>query len=115
MGPFQVMSRGPGTYCLDLLPSMASICPWFHNSLFKPAEPQCTGPPALADDSYKVQAIFQINKHGKHDKVKSMGYDSSQNQWIPISELQDIAPEVVKTFFRWKEQKRVRLRPGKRT
>ena len=70
MGPFQVMSTGPGIYCLDLLPSIAAVQPWFHTSLFKPAGPQPIKPPALEDDSYKVETILQINKHGTHDKVK---------------------------------------------
>ena len=72
MGPFQVMSTGPGIYCLDLLPSMAAVHPWFYTSLLKPAGPQPSGPPALEDNSYKVEAILQINKHGTHAKVKWM-------------------------------------------
>ena len=64
------MPTGPGTYHLDLLPSMAAIHPWFHTNLLKPAGPQPAGPPALEDDSYKVEAILQINKRGTHAKVK---------------------------------------------
>ena len=65
IGPFRVLSIGPDTYCLDLLPSMVAVHPWFYNSLFKPAGPQPAGPPVLEDDSYKVKAILQINKHRK--------------------------------------------------
>ena len=70
LGPFCVISIGAGTYSLDLLPSMAAVHPWFHTSLLKPSGPQPAGPPALADDSYKVEAILQINKRGTHAKVK---------------------------------------------
>ena len=70
VGPFRVMSTGPGLYHLDLLPSMAVVHPWFHTNLLKPARPQPAGPSTLEDDSYEVKAIFQINKHGTHAKVK---------------------------------------------
>ena len=43
--------------------------------------------PALADDSYEVETILQINKRGTHAKVEWVGYDSSYNQWIRFSEL----------------------------
>ena len=113
-GPFQVMSTGHGIYCLDLAPSLAAIHPWFYTSLLKPVGPQPAGPPALADDSYEVESILQINKHGIHTKVKWVGYDFTQNQWIQLSALQDTAPKVVKTFLRGKEQKRVSLTPRKK-
>ena len=71
----------------------------------KPAGPQPAGSPALVDDSYKVEAILQINKHGIHTKVKWVGYDSSQNQWIQLCELQYTAPEVVKAFLRERSEK----------
>ena len=86
VGPFRVMSTGPGTFYLDFLPSMAAIQPWFHTSLVKPAGPQPVGPPSLEDD-YKVEAILQINKHEPHGKLNWMCYDSSHNQWIRLSEL----------------------------
>ena len=79
IGPCRVMSKGTGTYHLDLLPSMASVHPWFHTSLLKPAGPQPAGPPALADDSYKVEDILQINKRGTHAKMKCNGNDSPHN------------------------------------
>ena len=72
---------------LDFPPSMAAVHPWFHTSLLKPAGPQPAGPPVLEDDSYEVEAILQINKRGTYAKVKWMGYDSSHNQWIRLSEL----------------------------
>ena len=79
------MSTEPVTYHLDLPPSMAAVHPWFHTSLLKPAGPQPAGPPVLEDDSYEVEAIIQINKHGTHAKVKWMGYDYPYNQWIRLS------------------------------
>ena len=97
------MSTGICIYCLDIPTSMAAIDPWFHTSLFKPGRPQPAGPPALEDDSYKVEAILQINKHGTHAKLKWMGYDSSYNQWIQFSNLQDTALDLVRTFLRVKE------------
>ena len=57
------MYTGPGTYHLDFPPSMATVHPWFHTSLLKPAGPQPIEPPALEDESYEVEAIFLINKH----------------------------------------------------
>ena len=39
-----MISTGPGAYCLDLLPSMVAVHPWFYTSLLKPAEPQPAGP-----------------------------------------------------------------------
>ena len=67
------MSIGPGTYCLDLPPSIAAVHPWFHTSLIKPAWPQPAGPPALEDDSYEVEAILRINKRVTHAIVKWIG------------------------------------------
>ena len=74
---------------------MAAVNPWFYTSLLKPGGPQSTMSLALADDSYEVEAILQINKCGTHAKVKWVGYDSSHNQSIQLSELQNTAPEVV--------------------
>ena len=74
------MSIGPGIYCLDLPPSMASVHPYFYISLLKPTGPQPAGPPALEDDSYKVEAILEINKCGTYAKVKWVGYDFSHNK-----------------------------------
>ena len=64
MGPFRVLSMVPGTYHLDLLPSMADVHPWFDTSLLKSAGPQPAGPLALEDDSYEVETILQIKKRG---------------------------------------------------
>ena len=50
-----------------------------------------------------VEAILQISRYGIHAKVKWMGYNSSQNQWIQLSELQDTVSEVLKNFLRGKE------------
>ena len=109
VGPFQETFSGPSTYCLDLLPSMAAFRAWFHTNPLKPARHQYAGPPALADDSFEVKAILQIEKHGTHAKVKWVGYDSSYNQWIWLCELPDTALKVVKTFLRGEEQERVSL------
>ena len=71
VGPFKVMSTGPGTYHLDFPPSMAAVHAWFHTSLLKPSGTYPAGPPVLVDDSYKVEAILQKNNmHGTHAKVK---------------------------------------------
>ena len=80
VGPFRDMFSGPGTYHLALPSNMAAVYPWFHTNLLKPSGPQPSGPPALEDDSYKVEAILQITKHGTHAKVKWAGYNSSHNQ-----------------------------------
>ena len=80
-------SIGPGTYHLDLPPSMASVDPWFYSSLLKIVGSQAAGPLALENDSNEVEAIFQINTHGTNATVKWMGYDSSHNQWTRLSEL----------------------------
>ena len=103
VGPFRVQSTGLGTFHLDLPPSMATGHLWFHTRLLKPAGPQPAGPTVLADDSYEVEAILQINKHEMHAKVKWLGYDSSHKQYIRISELKNTAFEVVKTFLREKK------------
>ena len=87
VGPYQVISTRLGINCLDYPPSMAAACPWFYSNLFKPARPKPTGTPALKDDSYKVEAILQSNKHRIHTQVKWIGYDSSNNQWVKLSEL----------------------------
>ena len=71
------MATRSGIYHFNLLLSMATVYPWFHNSLFKPAGPQPAGPPTLEDNSYKAKAILQSNKCETHAKVKFMGYDSS--------------------------------------
>ena len=68
-------STGPGTYSLDLPPTMAAIHPWFYTSLINPAGPQLTGPAALEDNSSEFEAIIQPNKRGTHAKVKCMGFD----------------------------------------
>ena len=59
MGPFQVMSTGPGIYFLHFTSIMDAVHPWFHTSLLKPA-----GSPALEGDSYEVEVILQTNKRG---------------------------------------------------
>ena len=109
------MPKGAGFYCLDLPPSIAAVQPWFRNNFPKQGGPEPAGSPALKYDSYEVEAILQINKRGTHAKVKLMGYDSSQNQWFWLSELQDTAPEVVKAFLRGKERERANLKTRKRT
>ena len=71
------MSTGSTNHPLDLPLIMATVYPWFHISLLKPAGPQPFGPPALEDDSYEVETILQINKRGTHAKVKWIGNHSS--------------------------------------
>ena len=107
MVPFWVTSTESATYCLDLPPNMAAVHPWFHANLLKPVQPHPAGLPMLEGDSDKVEAILQINKHGKHANMKCLGYSSSYNQWIKLSELRvftTLAPEVVKTFVRGKQR-----------
>ena len=82
VGPFRLLSTGPGSST-----KYGCCSPWFYTSLLKPIGPQTSGPPALVDDYYEVEAILQINKRGTHAKVKLVGYDSSQNQWVRLSEL----------------------------
>ena len=81
------MSTGPGTCHLDLLSIMAAVHPRFHTSFLKPTGPQPARPPALEDDYYKVETIFQFKKHGTHPKVKYIRYNSSCKQWIKLFEL----------------------------
>ena len=64
------MSPRLSTYFMDLLPSMADVYPWFHTSPLKPAGPHSAGAPALEDNSYEVETIFQINKHGTYAQMK---------------------------------------------
>ena len=80
VGPFQMISIEPCTYCLVFPPSIAAVHLWFHTSIFKPAEPQPIGLLALQADSYEVEAIIQIKKRGTHSKVKRVGYHPSYNQ-----------------------------------
>ena len=89
IGPYRVMSTWPGTYRLDLPPSITAVHPWFYISLLKPAGPQTAGPLALVDHSYEVEALLQINKCGIQTKVKWVGCDSSHNQYIQLSKLLD--------------------------
>ena len=49
---------------------MAAVYAWFNTSLPKLAGPQPAGPPALKYDSFEVETILQINKHGAHAKGK---------------------------------------------
>ena len=77
----------PGAYHMDSPPSMAAVYPWFHTSLLKPAGPRPIEPLALENDSYEVEALFQVNKRRTHDKVELLGYDSSQNLLIWLFEL----------------------------
>ena len=70
MGLFQVITIVPGAYHIALPSSMATVHSWFHTNLFKPTGLQPAGPPVLEDNSYKVETILQINKRGKHAKVK---------------------------------------------
>ena len=58
MGPFLVLSTGPGTYHVDFLTSMAVVYLWFNTSLLKPAGPQLSGLPELEDNSYEVEAML---------------------------------------------------------
>ena len=73
VGPFWAISAGLGTYHLDLLPSMATVHLLFNTSLPNPDGPQPAGPPVLEDNSYKVEAILKIYKHGTHAKMKWIG------------------------------------------
>ena len=70
MGPFQVMSTGPSTYYLELLPCIAAFHLWFHASPLKSIGPQPGRWPVMEDDSYEVEAILLINKHSIRAKVK---------------------------------------------
>ena len=67
---------------------MAAIYPWFHISLIKPTGPQNDDPHALEDNSYKIDAILQINKRGTLAKVEWIGYDPLYSQCTTtLSEL----------------------------
>ena len=66
MGPFQVMSKGLGTYHLDLPPRVAAVHPWFYTSIPTLARSRSAGPSALEDECYELEAILQINKRGTH-------------------------------------------------
>ena len=100
MGTFQVISTGSSIHCLDILPSIAAIYPWFYTSLLKLCGPQPAWLPMLKDDSYEVEAIFQINKRGTNAKVNWLGNIFSQNQCIRLLKLKETACEIVKTFLR---------------
>ena len=78
---------------------MEAVHSWFHTSLFKPVGFQPAGPLILEDNIYQVETILQISKHGAYIKIKYIGYSSSHNQCIKLSELKETALEVVKTFL----------------
>ena len=82
---------------------MAAAHPWFHTSLFKPAEPQPAGPLALEGDSYEVEAILQINKCGMYAKGKWISYRSSYKQCTKLFKLWETAHKVAKNFLKGKE------------
>ena len=63
-------SLGSCIYFLDLPPIMTTLHLWFHTILFTPTGSQPVWLPALEDNSYKVNAILQINKHRAHAEVK---------------------------------------------
>ena len=105
------MSMGPGTYHLDLPPSMDAVHPWFCSSTFNLVGPYPAVQPALEDDSYEFEAILQIKQRETHAKVKWIGYESSFNQWIKLSKLIKKSFGVVKTFSRGKDRDRVSLGP----
>ena len=58
MESFKIISIEPGFYCLDLLPSIATVHPWFYTSFFKPVGPQTAGSPVLEYDSCIAKAIL---------------------------------------------------------
>ena len=74
------MSTGANTYCLDFLPRMAAVHPWFYTNLLKLVVFQLIGLSVLKDNSYKAKTILQINKLGTYAKAKWMCYDSTHKQ-----------------------------------
>ncbi len=106
-GPFPIAaSINPVTFRLTLPPSWLSrVHPVFHASLLSPYRetlahgPNFTRPPpdlVAGDDEYEVEAIIDSRSfRGKLQYlVKWLGYPTSENQWLPASELSHAADAV---------------------
>jgi hypothetical protein len=99
-GPFKVITTW-GVNCKLQLPKSWRIHPVFHISLVSPYKettahgPNFTRPPPEIvqgeDEHYEVETILQSrlspNKRGVQYLVKWKGYPSSENSWLPASQM----------------------------
>ena len=98
VGPFRVLARaGDQSYKLQLPPSLRQHQPVFHTSLLRRApSPPTTPLPPLSDDTYEVERIVVERK--TQYRARWLGYNASEDSWIPKDELAETAPEVVATW-----------------
>src|SRR5579859_7215457 len=99
-GPFKVLSTWGVNYKLQL-PKSWRIHPVFHASLISPYKettahgPNFARPPAEIvqgeDEHYEVEEVLQSrltpNKKGVQYLIKWKGYPSSENSWLPASQM----------------------------
>ena len=109
-GPFKVLSTTPTNSKLAL-PRAWRVHPMFHNSLLSPYKeteahgPNFTRPPPDIvegeDEHYEVEEVLQSrltpNRRGVQYLVKWKGYPSSENSWLPASQMKHAA-ELVAAF-----------------
>ena len=109
-GPFKVMYATPMN-CKLVLPKAWRVHPVFHNtllSLYKETSvhgPNFTCPPPDIvegeDEHYEVETVLQScltpNKKGIQYMIKWKGYPSSENSWLPASQMKHAA-DLVKKF-----------------
>jgi hypothetical protein len=109
-GPFKVMYSTP-TNCKLVLPKTWHVHPVFHNTLLSPYKETIahgtnfTRPPSDIvkgeEEHYKVETVLQSrltpNKKGIQYLIKWKGYPSSENSWLPASQMKH-AVELVKEF-----------------
>ena len=108
--PFRVVYSTPTNYKL-ILPKTWRVHPVFHNTLLSPYKettahgPNFTRPPPDIvegeEEHYKFEAVLQShptpNKKGIQYLIKWKGYPSSENSWLPASQMKH-AVELVKEF-----------------
>ena len=108
--PFRVVYSTPTNYKL-ILPKTWRVHPVFHNTLLSPYEettahgPNFTRPPPDIvegeEEHYEFEAVLQSrptpNKKGIQYLIKWKGYPSSENSWLPASQMKH-AVELVKEF-----------------
>ena len=110
-GPFKVLSTWGVNCKLQLPKSWHRVYPVFHNSLISPYHetpahgPNFTRPPPEIvegeDEHYEVETVLQSrltpNKKGIQYLIKWKGYPSSENSWLPASQMKS-ASTLVKQF-----------------
>ena len=107
-GPFKVISTWRVNCRLQLPKSWKHFHPVFHNSLISPYNetpahgPNFARPPPEIvqgeDNHYKVESVLQSrltpNKKGVQYLIKWKGYPSSENSWLPASQMKSASTLV---------------------